>query len=83
MSWPLMQACLWHGLNLGLPQQRLDHVMAGRLLYKSILGARRQEKLRSVHMAPRIASTASKAVSQAVLGSPIPGLMGLVTWAST
>lgn len=32
-----MQACLWHGLNLGQPQWRLDHVMAGCLLYKSIL----------------------------------------------
>lgn len=68
MSQPLMQACLWHGLSLGLPQRRLDHVMAGRLFYKSILGERRLEKLRSVHMAWSIASATSKAIAQGRLG---------------
>lgn len=41
-------------------------------LYKSVLGARMQEKLRSVHMAPRIASATSKAIAQAGLGGPQP-----------
>lgn len=75
-----MQACLWHGLNLGLTQQRLDHVMAGRLLYKSILGAGMQELLRSVHMAQRAASTTPRQHLMLDWGSPVPSLMGLVTW---
>lgn len=68
MSQALMQACLWHGLSLGLPQRRLDHVVAGRLFYKSILGERRLEKLRSVHMAWSIASATSKAIAQGRFG---------------
>ena len=62
MSQPLMQACLWHDLSLGLPQRRLDHVMAGRLLCESVLVARRQEKLRSVYTAWSMASVTSKAI---------------------
>lgn len=70
MSQPLMQGFLWHDLSLGLPQRRLDHVMAGCLLYKSTLGARRQEKLRSVHMARSIASATSKVIVQARWRAP-------------
>lgn len=69
MSWPLLQACLWHSPSLGLPQWGLDHV-AGCLLYKSVLGARRQEKLRSVHVAQSIPPAISKATAQIGWGSP-------------
>lgn len=51
-------------------------------LYKSVLGAGMQEKLRSVHMAPSIASATSKAIAQAGLrGPPTPRRSGLVAGA--
>lgn len=61
MSQSLMQTCLWHGWSLGLPQQWLDHVVASHLLYKSILGAGRREKPRSVCRTQNAASSRTTA----------------------